>query len=78
MHLAVAVARRRSACTGPAVAEWCGAYGPTNIRLQAQYESGTANYRRQATDAAMRAISVEMVAAACDELVTRPYQRKAG
>ena len=28
--------RRRSACTARAVAEWCGAYGPSNLRLQAQ------------------------------------------
>jgi heptosyltransferase-1 len=77
MHLAVAVETPTISLHGPSVADWCGAYGPENIRLQAQYEGGSANYRRQATDAAMRAISLDMVAKACDDLLTRPYQRKA-
>ncbi len=78
MHLAVAVGTPTISLHGPSVAEWCGAYGPRNIRLQAQYEAGPANYRRQADDAAMRAIGVDMVAAACDELLGRPLLRKAG
>lgn len=78
MHLAVAVETPTISLHGPSHAEWCGAYGPDNIRLQAQREEGTANYRRQATNESMRAITVDMVAAACDELLGRPYQRKAG
>jgi heptosyltransferase-1 len=76
MHLAVAVDTPTISLHGPSVADWCGAYGASNIRLQAQYEGGSANYRRQATDVAMRAITTEMVAKACDDLLTRPYQRK--
>jgi ADP-heptose:LPS heptosyltransferase len=76
MHLSVAVGTPTISLHGPSVAEWCGAYGPSNARLQAVYEAGSANYRRQASDAAMRAISVEMVAEACDRLVGRPYHRK--
>jgi heptosyltransferase I len=78
MHLSVAVGTPTISLHGPSVAEWCGAYGSSNRRLQARYEDGSANYRRQASDAAMRAISVDMVATACDELVGRPRQRKVG
>lgn len=78
MHLAVAVGTPTISLHGPSLAEWCGAYGPSNMRLQATFEEGSANYRRQASDAAMRAITVEMVAAACDELLSRRGQRKAG
>ncbi|HYO25584.1 MAG TPA: glycosyltransferase family 9 protein [Lacipirellulaceae bacterium] len=78
MHLAVAVGTPTISLHGPSPAEWCGAYGPSNIRLQAQVEPGSANYRRQATDEAMRALSVETVAEACDTLIARPYQRRAG
>jgi lipopolysaccharide heptosyltransferase I len=78
MHLSAAVGTPTISLHGPSRAEWCGAYGPGNIRLQAEYEDGSANYRRQAGDAAMRAITVDMVVAACDELVRRPHQRKAG
>jgi lipopolysaccharide heptosyltransferase I len=76
MHLAVAVGTPTISLHGPSVAEWCGAYGPHNVRLQAAYEGGSANYRRRASDAAMREIAVDMVAAACDSLLGRPYQRK--
>jgi ADP-heptose:LPS heptosyltransferase len=78
MHLSVAVGTPTISLHGHSVAEWCGAYGSSNRRLQARYEDGSANYRRQASDAAMRAISVDMVATACDELVGRPRQRKVG
>jgi ADP-heptose:LPS heptosyltransferase len=64
MHLAVAVDTPTISLHGPSIADWCGAYGPTNVRLQAHYEAGSANHRRQADDAAMRAITVEMVTAA--------------
>ena len=78
MHLAVAVETPTISLHGPSIAEWCGAYGPDNVRLQARYEAGSANFRRQATDAAMRAISVEMVTSACDEILKRTCRRKAG
>jgi lipopolysaccharide heptosyltransferase I len=78
MHLAVAVGTPTISLHGPSLADWCGAYGPGNLRLQSQYEAGSANYRRQATDAAMRAISVDMVTAACDELLSHRSHRKVG
>jgi ADP-heptose:LPS heptosyltransferase len=53
----------------PSRADWCGAYGPENIRLQVRYEDGSALERRKADDSAMRAIEVEMVAEACDRLL---------
>jgi lipopolysaccharide heptosyltransferase I len=65
MHLAVAVGTPTISLHGPSRAEWCGAYGPPNIRLQARYEEGSSLERRQAGDSAMRAISVDMVEAAC-------------
>jgi ADP-heptose:LPS heptosyltransferase len=75
MHLAVAVGTPTISLHGPSRAEWCGAYGPQNIRLQVRYEDGSSAERRKADDSAMRAISVEMVAEACDRLiVTRVRQ----
>jgi ADP-heptose:LPS heptosyltransferase len=71
MHLAVAVGTPTISLHGPSRAEWCGAYGPQNIRLQAQYEAGSSLARRQADDSAMRAIGVEMVAEACERLMQR-------
>ncbi len=71
MHLAVAVGTPTISLHGPSRAEWCGAYGPQNIRLQARYEAGSALERRQADDSAMRAIGVETVAEACERLVQR-------
>ena len=69
MHLAVAVGTPTISLHGPSRAEWCGAYGPQNIRLQVRYEDGSSPERRKADDSAMRAISVEMVAEACDRLL---------
>jgi lipopolysaccharide heptosyltransferase I len=78
MHLAVAVGTPTISMHGPSKAEWCGAYGPANIRLQARYEDGSAQQRRTADDSAMRAISVETAYQACRELLARRGERKAG
>lgn len=78
MHLAVAVGTPTISLHGPSRAEWCGAYGRYNIRLQARYEDGSAVERRQADDSAMRAISIDMAYAACRELLDRSPIRKAG
>ena len=40
MHLAVAVGTPTISMHGPSRADWCGAYGPQNIRLQIRYEDG--------------------------------------
>lgn len=76
MHLAVAAGTPSISLHGPSIADWCGAYGPQNIRLQARYEAGSAKVRRQADDSAMREISVEMVSDACRTLLGRRQQRE--
>jgi heptosyltransferase-1 len=78
MHLAVAVGTPTISMHGPSRAEWCGAYGKYNIRLQARYEDGSSQERRQADDSAMRAITIDMAYAACRELLDRSPIRKAG
>lgn len=78
MHLAVAVSVPTISLHGPSLADWCGAYGPHNIRLQVRYEKGSANERRQADDSAMRAIDVTMVADACDKLLRNSAARQCG
>jgi lipopolysaccharide heptosyltransferase I len=78
MHLAVAVGTPTISMHGPSRAEWCGAYGRNNIRLQARYEHGSSQERRQADDAAMRAITVDMAYGACRELLDRSPLRRAG
>ncbi len=78
MHLAVAVGTPTISLHGPSLAEWCGAYGPQNLRLQVTYADGSANERRRADDSAMRAISVDMATAACAELLKQRGQRKVG
>jgi ADP-heptose:LPS heptosyltransferase len=78
MHLAVAVGTPTISLHGPSLADWCGAYGSQNIRLQARYESGSALERRKADDSAMREITVKMVAEACDRLLAQHITRKCG
>lgn len=69
MHLAVAVGTPTVSLHGTSQAERCGAYGPENIRLQVRYHAGSSRERRQADNAAMREISVEMAVAACRRLL---------
>ncbi len=78
MHLAVAVGTPTISMHGPSRGDWCGAYGPQNIRLQIRYEDGSSLERRQANDLAMRAITVEMTARACDHLLRLNADRKCG
>ncbi len=78
MHLAVAVGTPTISMHGPSRGDWCGAYGPQNIRLQIRYEDGSSLERRQANDLAMRAITVEMTARACDYLLRLNAGRKCG
>ncbi len=78
MHLAVAVGVPTISMHGPSQADWCGAYGLENIRLQVRYEDGSAVERRRADDSAMRAIDGELVAAACDRLLRNNAARQCG
>lgn len=78
MHLAVAVGTPAVSLHGPSRAEWCGAYGPQNIRLQVRYEDGSSMERRKADDSAMQEIPIKMVTAACDQLLGKQESRQAG
>ena len=78
MHLAVAVGTPTISLHGPSQAEWCGAYGEQNIRLQVRYEAGSSLERRKADDSAMRAITVDMVAAACGKMLHVAAARHCG
>ena len=70
MHLAVAVGTPAISLHGASQANWCGAYGPCNLALQAQYAEGSYGQRRRDDNTAMRALTVDTVAAACDKLLT--------
>lgn len=78
MHLAAAVGTPTISLHGPSRAEWCGAYGPQNVRLQSSYTPDEAYKRVGADDAAMRAITLAQVSAACDEMLARPARRQCG
>ena len=78
MHLAVAVGTPTISMHGPSRGDWCGAYGPQNIRMQIRYEDGSSLERSRADDSAMRAITVEMVARACDHVLRLNAARKCG
>ncbi|MEX2170560.1 MAG: glycosyltransferase family 9 protein [Pirellulales bacterium] len=71
MHLAVAVGVPTVSLHGVSRAEWCGAYGTNNVRLQAYYDDGSSRKRRTADNLAMRAITVDMVSRACSEALAR-------
>ena len=78
MHLAVAVGTPAISLHGPSRAEWCGAYGPHNTRLQVRLDEGRSRHRQNTDDSAMREISVEMVSEACDQLLTANTVRRCG
>ena len=76
LHLAVAVGTPSISLHGPTRAEWTGAYGAGNRRIQGTCTTGTgpAKSRRQADNRAMQAITVDQVIAACDELLGQSEQ----
>jgi heptosyltransferase-1 len=78
MHLSAAVGTPTVSLHGPSRAEWCGAYGPHGASVQVRYESGSSLQRRKADDSAMRAITVDMVAEACERVLLAPASRKCG
>jgi heptosyltransferase-1 len=78
MHLAVAVGTPTISMHGTSRAEWCGAYGPENVRLQVRYQAGSALERRRADNSAMCAIAVETVCGACDRLIQSTTSRQCG
>jgi ADP-heptose:LPS heptosyltransferase len=78
MHLAAAVGTPTISLHGPSRAEWCGAFGPQNIRLQVRYEDGSSLERRQADDSAMQEITSKMVTDASDQLLSVQSSRRVG
>ncbi|MCA9239361.1 MAG: glycosyltransferase family 9 protein [Planctomycetales bacterium] len=80
MHLAVAVGTPTISMHGPSRAEWCGAYGAGNVRLQNQYDSRPARKQPGADDSAMRSITVDQVREACESMLDQHVQlgRKCG
>lgn len=70
-HLAVAVGTPTISLHGVSRAEWCGAYGPRSLRLQAYFDDGSSRQRRTADNRAMRALTVDDVSRGCSELLAR-------
>ena len=68
MHLAAAVGTKCVAMFGPTKIEVCGPYGDSHCSLQEFLQDGTSKERRGDDNSAMRAISVESVTRACDNL----------
>ncbi|MCY2990358.1 MAG: glycosyltransferase family 9 protein [Planctomycetota bacterium] len=68
MHLAAAVGTPCVGLFGPTRPEDCGPYGPGHRTVQAYYQAGTSRQRRRASNDALRAISVDMVLAACEHV----------
>jgi ADP-heptose:LPS heptosyltransferase len=78
MHLSAAVGTPTVSLHGPSRAEWCGAYGAHGASVQVRYEAGSSLQRRKADDSAMRAITIDMVADACDRVLMLTASRKFG
>ncbi|MEM1305470.1 MAG: glycosyltransferase family 9 protein, partial [Planctomycetota bacterium] len=74
MHLSIAVGTRTVSLHGASQATWCGAYGELGATIQAEFADGSYGERRRADNAAMRAISVDMVAEKCRTLLARERQ----
>ncbi|MBL9125724.1 MAG: glycosyltransferase family 9 protein [Planctomycetaceae bacterium] len=72
MHLAVAVGTPCIVLHGTTRPQDCGPYGSQHIAIQEYFQAGNRRYRKRAANDAMRAIQVERVSAACDELLARP------
>jgi len=71
MHLAVAVGTPTLSLHGPTRGEWCGAYGPGNLFLQAEEDQPGKSFRHIKDDQVMRAISIDEVCEACDQLLKK-------
>jgi ADP-heptose:LPS heptosyltransferase len=71
LHLAAAVGTPCIGLYGPWSAAKHGPYGPQHIALQNLTFEGTTRQRRHASSKYMESISVEMVCAACDQVLRR-------
>jgi heptosyltransferase-1 len=77
LHLAAAIGTPSIGLYGATSARRNGPYGQQHIALQKMLLKGGSRDRRNANDAAMRAISVEDVCAACDDFLGRANRRAA-
>jgi len=71
LHLAGAVGTPCVGLHGTTRYQESGAYGTSHISIQDHYQAGTSRTRRRASNDAMRAIQVEPVVQACEELLDR-------
>jgi heptosyltransferase I len=71
LHIAAAVGTPCVGLYGPWPADRHGPYGPQHIALQQMFFEGPARARRQAPPLYMEAIGVELVCAACDQIIAR-------
>jgi ADP-heptose:LPS heptosyltransferase len=71
LHLAAAVGAPCVGLYGPMDAKHCGPYGEQHIAIQNASLTGGSRRRRKAGCEVMRAISVEQVCTACDEILNR-------
>lgn len=69
LHLAAAVGAPVVGLYGVTRPTACGAYGPLARNVQAYYQDGTARQRRSADNTALRAITVDMVCEATDQVL---------
>ena len=69
MHLAVSVGTPCVAMFGTTLPSKSGPLGPQHIALQCRYDGGSSRYRRRTTNAAMLAISPQMVIDAASSLL---------
>lgn len=77
LHIASAVGTPCIGLFGPVSARRNGPYGPQHIALQRVCLKGTSRQRRNASNDSLRAISVEDVVAACEQLLQRQQRRSA-
>jgi heptosyltransferase-1 len=75
LHLAVAVGTTCVGLHGTTRYQASGAYGDQHISIQDHYQAGTSRARRRASNDAMRAIQVERVVQACEEVLARPVDQ---
>jgi ADP-heptose:LPS heptosyltransferase len=71
LHIAAAVGAPCVGLFGPMPHERNGPYGQRHIALQVERLTGGSRERRTADNATMRAISVDLVAAACEAILSR-------
>jgi len=69
LHLAAAVGTRCVALFGPTPVWQCGPYGPGHVAIQQIYHEASSRERRNADNAAMRAIQVGAVCDGCDQIL---------